>query len=102
MLGIAQYKLKRVFPWRQFNTCLRLSAPEMKMFFVLRNCIVRIERFIHVYQQMVMTGVWKIVPRMGYAHIAQTKAAPKSSFNNRAILRPYEVQISIIRCGFSL
>jgi hypothetical protein len=42
---------------------------------------------------MVMTGVWKIVPCVGYAHVAQTKAAPKSSFNNRAILRPYEVKI---------
>ena len=57
MLGIAQYKLKRVFTRGQFNTCLRLSAPEMKMFFVLRNCIVRIERFINIYQQMVMPSV---------------------------------------------
>src|SRR3984893_12966381 len=39
--GIAEHKLKRVFTRGQFNTCLRLSAPEMKMFFVLRNCIVR-------------------------------------------------------------
>jgi len=74
----------------------------MKVFFVLRNCFVRIERFIHVYQQMVMTGVCEIVPRMGYPHVAQTKAAPKSSFNNRAILRPYEVKIGIIRGRFSL
>ena len=102
MLGIAQYKLKRVFAWRQFDARLRLSGPEMKVLFVLRNCIVRIERFINIYQQMVMPSVWKIVPRMGYAHIAQTKAAPKSPFNNRAILRPYEVQVSIIRCGLSL
>jgi len=102
VLGIAQYKLKCVFPWRQFDARLRLSGPEMKVLFVLRNCIVRIERFINIYQQMVMPSVWKIVPRMGYAHIAQTKAAPKSPFNNRAILRPYEVQVSIIRCGLSL
>ena len=88
MLGIAQDKLKCVFAWRQFDTCLCLSGPEMKVVLVLWNCIIRIEWLIHIYQQMVMTGVWKIVPRMGYAHIAQTKAAPKSSFNNRAILRP--------------
>jgi hypothetical protein len=88
VLGIAQHKLKRVFPWRQFDACLRLPSPEMKMFFVLRNCIVRIERFIHVYQQMVMTGVWK------------TEAAPKTSFNNRAILRPYKVKIGIVRADF--
>ena len=100
VLGIAQDKLKRVFPWRQFDACLRLPSPEMKMFFVLRNCIVRIERFIHVYQQMVMTGVWKIVSRMGYAHVAQTEAAPKTSFNNRAILRPYKVKIGIVRADF--
>jgi hypothetical protein len=92
VLGIAQYKLKCVFSWRQFNTCLRLSAPEMKVFFVLRNCIVWIERFIHVYQQMVMPSVCKIVPGMGYAHIAQTEAAPKSPFNNRAILRIQRVE----------
>ena len=50
MLGIAQYKLKCVFTRRQFDTCLRLPSPEMKMVFVLRNCIVRIEWLIHIDQ----------------------------------------------------
>ena len=50
MLGIAQYKLKCVFAWRQFDACLRLPSPEMKVVLVLWNCIIRIEWLIHVDQ----------------------------------------------------
>ena len=50
MLGIAQDKLKRVFPWRQFDARFRLSGPEMKVVLVLRNCLIRIEWLINIDQ----------------------------------------------------
>ena len=50
VLGIAQDKLKCVFPWRQLDTCLCLSGPEMKVVLVLWNCFVRIEWLIHIDQ----------------------------------------------------
>ena len=43
MLGVAEHKLKCVLARRQFNTCLGLPRPEMKMVLVLRNRIIWIE-----------------------------------------------------------
>ena len=50
VLGIAQDKLKCMFPRREFNAGLRLPSPEMKVVLVLWNCLVRIEWLIHIDQ----------------------------------------------------
>ena len=65
MLGVAKDKLQCVLARRQFNACLGLPRPEMKMVLVLRNRIIWIERFVHVDQQMMMAAVCKIVARHG-------------------------------------
>jgi len=66
----------------------------------LRNWLVGIEWFVHIDQQMMMAAIRVFVAGVGYAHVAQTEAAPKTSFNNRAILRPYKVKIGIVRADF--
>src|ERR1700692_4444064 len=45
---------------------------------------------------MVMAAVLEAIARMSYAHISQTKAAPKSAFDRRSILRPYEIENCIL------
>jgi hypothetical protein len=69
MLGIAQHQLERVLARRQFETCLGLARPEIKVVPVLRDRFVEIERLVHVNQQMMMAGVREIVAGVGDAHV---------------------------------
>jgi hypothetical protein len=48
---------------------------------VLWDRFVGIEWFTHINQQMVMAAVLEVIARMGYAHVAQAEAAPKSAFD---------------------
>ena len=96
MFGVAKDELQRVFARRQFNVCFGLARPKMKMVLVLRNRVIWIKRFVHVDQQMMVTAIRKIIPRMRDPHIAQAKATPKSALDRRAILRPDEIQRCII------
>src|SRR6476620_11724426 len=102
MLGIAEHKLKCVLARRQLYTCLGLPCAEMKMVLVLGNCIVWIDRFIDINQQVMMPSVRKILARMPNAHVAQTKPRPNASFDGRAVLLTLEIQICIIVCQFRL
>jgi hypothetical protein len=102
MLGVAEYELQRVFARWQFNACSGLARTKMQVSPVLRNRLIWIERFVHVDQQMMVTAVCKIIPRMRNPHIAQAEATPKSSFDHRSILRSDEIQIRIIRGRFPL
>src|SRR5436190_2074066 len=74
----------------------------MKMGLVLWDRFVRIEWFVHVNQQMMMAAVLKIVACMRDAHVAQDEATPKSAFDDRAVLRPNEIQNRILRRGHSM
>ena len=102
MLGIAQHQLERVFSGRQLDTCLGLTRSEMKMGLVLRYRFVGIEWFIHINQQMMMAAVLVMIAGMRNAHVAQTKAAPESAFNGGAVLRPHEMEKSVVVCGLAL
>ena len=102
MLGIAEHKLKCVLARRQLYTCLGLPCAEMKMVLVLGNCIVWIDRFIDINQQVMMPAIRKIVTRMRNAHVAQTKATPKPSFHRRPVLWPNEIQNGILCSKFPL
>ena len=102
MLGVAQNQLERVLAGRQLDTCLGLACSEMKMGLVLWDRFVRIEWFVHVNQQMMMAAVLKIVACMRDAHVAQAEATPKSAFDDRAVLRPNEIQNRILGRGLSL
>jgi len=51
---------------------------------------------------MMMPAVLKVIACMGYAHVAQTEAAPKRAFNRRIILRPHKVENGILWRGLSL
>ena len=73
MLRIAQHQLQCVLAGRQFDTGLGLARAEMNMVLVLWNRLVRIQRFVHIDQQMMMTAVLKIVAGVGDAHSAQTE-----------------------------
>lgn len=70
VVGIAQHKLEGVFAGRQFHAHLCLPRTELEVVFILRNRILRLQRFIHVDEQTMVTTVGKIIPRMGHAHIA--------------------------------
>ena len=50
VLGIAQHQLKRMLARRQFDTGFGLARAEMKMVLVLRDRLVRFERFIPINQ----------------------------------------------------
>src|SRR5436305_4064365 len=100
--GVAQHQLERVVAGRQLDASLGLACSEMKMVLVLGDGFVGIERFVDIDQQMIMSAVLKIVPRMRYAHVAQTETTPKSAFNRGAVLRPNEIKHRIFWRGFSL
>src|SRR3954468_2253576 len=51
---------------------------------------------------MVMAAVLEIIARMGYAHVAEAKAAPKTAFDGGAVLRPHKIENGILRCWLSL
>ena len=102
MTGVAEHELKRLVTGWEFNPGLGLPRAEMKMGLVLRNGFVGIERLIHIDQQMVVAAVRVAVARVSDPHVAETKAAPKSSFDDGAVLRPYEIQKGILRRGLPL
>src|SRR5258708_20206310 len=102
MLGIAEHKLKRMFSGWQFDTRLGLARAKMKMRLVLWNRFVGVERFGHIDQQMMMAAVLKIVARVGDAHVAQAKTAPKSAFDRGAVLGPHEIENGILWRSLSL
>ena len=66
------------------------------------NGFVGIERLIHIDQQMVVAAVRVAVARVSDPHVAETKAAPKSAFDDGAVLWPYEIQKGIFRRGLPL
>jgi hypothetical protein len=51
---------------------------------------------------MMMAAVWIIIAGVRYAHVAQTKTAPKRTFDGGAVLRPHEIKKGILRSGLSL
>jgi hypothetical protein len=51
---------------------------------------------------MMMAAVRVGVAGVGHAHVAQTKAAPESAFDDGAVLRPHEIEKSILVCGLAL
>ena len=102
MFGVAKDELERVLAGWKFYSRFGLARAKMKVRFVLRNRFLGIERFIHVYQQMVMAAVRVIVAGVRNAHVAQTKAAPESAFDGGAVLRPYEIEKGILVCGLAL
>ena len=102
MFGVAKDELERVLAGWKFYSRFRLARAKMKVRFVLRNRFLGIERFIHVYQQMVMAAVRVIVAGVRNAHVAQTEAAPESAFDGGAVLRPYEIEKGILVCGLAL
>src|ERR1700688_1230169 len=57
VFGVPEHKLKCVLARSQFNVRLSLAGAEMKMSLVLWDRLARIERFVHVNQQMVVTCV---------------------------------------------
>ena len=50
MLGVTQDQLKSMFAGLKLDTGLGLTRAEMKMVLVLRNRLVRFERFIPINQ----------------------------------------------------
>ena len=48
-----------MFTRRQFNKRLSLSGTEMKMCLVLWDRLIRVQWFIRIDQQMVVTGIWR-------------------------------------------
>ena len=73
---------------------MRLSLPgaEVKMGLVLRDRLVRVDGFVYVDQEMMMTAVWGGAARLGNAHAAKAKPAPKRAFYRRAVRRPNNVE----------
>lgn len=102
MLRVAKHQLKCMPARRQLDTCLGLPRSEMKMVFVLRNCLIWIHGIIDVYEQMVMPTIWKIVTGMSYTHTPQTETTPKRTFDHRAVLRPNEIERSVLGWELSL
>ena len=102
VLGIAEHQLQRVLAGWQFNTCLSLPGAEMKMCLVLWDRLVWVERFIYVDQQMMMTAVGGVAARLGDAHVAKAKPAPKRTFHSRAIRRPNNIEKGVSGCLSSL
>src|SRR5260370_2559558 len=96
MLGVAEHELKGMFSGWKFDTRLGLARAKMKMRLVLWNRFVGVERFGHIDQQMMMAAVLKIVARLGDAHVAQAKTAPKSAFYRAAVLGPNEIKNRIL------
>jgi hypothetical protein len=92
VLGVAEHQLQRVLAGRQFNMRLSLSGAEMKMCLVLGNRFVWVKRFVYVDQQMVVTAVWGVATRLGDAHVAKAKAAPKGALYSRAVSRPDNIE----------
>ena len=82
MLGVAEHKLQRVLARRQFNTCLGLPSPEMKMLLILWDRLVWLDRVIYVDQQVMMPAVWGIAARLGHPHVAKAKPAPKRTLHS--------------------
>src|SRR5262249_43953557 len=102
MLRIAQHQLKRVLAGRQLDTGLGLARAEMNMVLVLWNRLVRIQRFVHIDQQMMMTAVLKIVAGVGDAHSAQTETTPEAAFHRSPVLRPNEIKKRVLCRRLSL
>src|SRR5215472_11902435 len=74
----------------------------MKMGLILWDRFVRVEGFVHVDQQMVVTAVWSIATRLGDTHVAKTKSAPECTFDCRTIRRPDNIEKSVGGCLCSL
>src|SRR4051812_12739778 len=70
MTGVSQNQLKGVLAGWEINAGLGLACAEMQVRLVLRNRLIRVQLFTHINQQMVVTAVWKAIPRMGHAHVA--------------------------------
>jgi len=102
VFGVAKDELERVLTGWKFYSRFRLARAKMKVRFVLRNRFLGIERFIHVYQQMVMAAVRVIVAGVRNAHVAQAEAAPESAFDDGAVLRSHEIEKGILVCGLVL
>ena len=71
---------------------LGLSGAEVEMRLVLRDRLVRIEGFVHVDQEMMMTAVRRVAARLGDAHVAKAEPAPERSFHGCAVGRPNDVE----------
>ena len=91
MLGVTEHQLQRVLAGRQVNSRLSLPRAEMKMCLVLGDGLVWVNWVVHIDQQMMMTAVWGVAARLGDAHAAKAKPAPKGAFYSRAVSRPNNV-----------
>src|ERR1700688_2673091 len=98
VFGVPEHKLKCVLARSQFNVRLSLAGAEMKMSLVLWDRLVRIERFVHVNQQMVVATIGSITTRLGDPHIAKTETTPERPFESRTIWRPDNVKESVGGC----
>jgi len=101
-VGVSEHELKRVLARRKLDACFGLAGAKMKVRFVLRKRLIGIERLIHVDQKVMMSAVRVAVAGVGHAHVAQTKAVPEPAFDDGAVLRPHEIEQSILRRGLSL
>src|ERR1700677_3835219 len=92
MLGITEHQLQRVLAGWQFNTCLSLPRAEVEMCLVLWDRLLLVNLVVYVGQTMMMNAVWGVAARLGDAHTAKAKPAPKGTLYSRAIRRPNNVE----------
>ena len=88
-----------MFARRQFNKRLSLSGTEMKMCLVLWDWLVRVQWFIYVDQQMVVTCVWLVDAGRRNSHARETKLHPEGIGDGVTILRADDIDRGIGRSG---
>ena len=89
-----------MFSRSQFNKRLSLSGTKMKMCLVLWDRFIRVQWFIYIDQQMVVTCVWPVDAGWRNAHARETKQHLKRIGDSVSIfwadIEP-DMQISPIR-----
>ena len=61
MLRIPEDELKCVRSGRQLDPRLRLAASEVKVLFVVGDRLVERERFVNVYEEVMVSRVWVLI-----------------------------------------
>ena len=86
-----------MFSRSQFNKRLSLSGTEMKMCLVLWDRFIRVQWFIYIDQQMVVTCVWPVDAGWRNTHARETKLHPKRIGDGVTVLRADDVDNGIRR-----
>ena len=97
MVGIPENELQSVPAGWKLKAGLGLPCAEVNVLLVGRDRFVRLDRVVHIDQEMVVTRIRSLVARMGDAHVAQPEPHREAAADPLSVTRIDDVQEGVRR-----